>query len=184
MKVFINPGHCVLNDPGAIGINGLKEADVSKSIGNFLSHELEVLGYETKLCQNDSLEEVCKQANDWDADLFISIHCNAEHNPQAYGTEIWTYHGESLSDKAATEVMNSMSYAFPDLFIRSDFSDGDVDKEAGFYVLKHTVMPAILIETAFISNPYEELFLASSTNQQYIAIAIADGISNFFDNCL
>lgn len=182
MKVFINPGHCIGVDPGAVGVNGLQEADVTRSIGDFLNQELQSLGYDTVVCQKDSLADICTEANDWQADLFVSIHCNAANNRQAYGSEIWTYYGESLSDKAATEIMNSLSYSFPDFYIRSDFSDGDVDKEANFYVLKNTAMPAVLLEVAFISNPYEEQFLASKANQQYIAIAIADGISNFFDN--
>lgn len=182
MKVFVNPGHCIQNDPGAIGLNGLREAEVAKSIGEYLQHELETMGHEVNVFQNDSLDEICQRANEWGADLFVSIHCNAAENRQAYGTEIWTYYGESLSDKAATEILNSLSYAFADLFIRSDFSDGDADKESGFYVLKHTAMPAVLIEAAFISNPYEEQFLSSKSNQQYIAIAIADGICNYFDN--
>ena len=182
MKVFINPGHCIGVDSGAVGINGLQEAIVTNAIGEFLQEELEHMGHEVILSQKDDLAELCHEANELNVDLFVSIHCNAATNRQAYGTEIWTYHGESKSDKAATEIMNSISYAFPDLFVRSDFSDGDVDKEASFYVLKHTAMPAVLIETAFISNPYEEQFLASKTNQKYIAIAIADGICNYFDN--
>ena len=53
---------------------------------------------------------------------------------------------------------------------------------AGFYVLYGTFMPAVLVETGFISNPQEEKFLSKPQNQRKIAEAIADGIDQFFEN--
>ena len=53
---------------------------------------------------------------------------------------------------------------------------------AGFYVLYGTYMPAVLIETAFISNKKEESFLTLPKNQRKIAEAIADGIDQFWEN--
>ena len=53
---------------------------------------------------------------------------------------------------------------------------------AGFYVLYGTYMPAILVETAFISNPDEEKMIALPKNQKKIAKAIAAGIAQFVEN--
>jgi len=83
--------------------------------------------------------------------FFHSIHANADIQiSKASGIEIWTTKGETKSDKLATVYFNSLkSVGWP---MRADMSDGDVDKESEFFVLKHTNMPAILTETGFYTN--------------------------------
>ena len=82
----------------------------------------------------------------------------------------------------ATEVINCVEEVFPDLYIRKDYSDGDPDKEAGFYVLNRTEAPAILIEMAFISNPEEEELLSNYWFISSMAKEIARGIVNYLNN--
>ena len=84
MKIFINPGHGG-DDPGACG-NGLREADVALKIGKRVEDYLRAVGYDVKLFQFDGLEGICFDANNWNADLFVSIHCNAATGT-AKGTE-------------------------------------------------------------------------------------------------
>lgn len=181
-KAFINPGHCIGIDPGAVGPNGVEEAVVVNNVGNKVKTYLEAAGVEVEILQDDSLENICSAANASDADVFISLHCNASDNPQANGTEIFTSRGETSADYLATCLMRQFSNTFPDIDVRSDYSDGDVDKEAGFYVLNNTNMPAVLFEIAFISNPWEEAFLSSELNQDEIAKAIARGITDYLQN--
>ena len=79
MKVFINPGHAPngVPDPGAVSdVTGLRECDVALSVGKLVEHYLNAVGIETAVLQSDELYEVCSEANNLDADLFISIHCN------------------------------------------------------------------------------------------------------------
>ena len=52
-------------------------------------------------------------------------------------------------------------------------------KHALFYVLLGAKMPAILVETAFLSNPTEEKRLASAAYQNVVADSIAKGIDQF-----
>lgn len=181
-KAFINPGHCIGIDPGAVGPNGVEEAVVVNNVGNKVKTYLEAAGVEVEILQDDSLENICSAANASGADVFISLHCNASDNPQANGTEIFTSRGETSADYLATCLMRQFSNTFPDIYVRSDYSDGDVDKEAGFYVLNNTNMPAVLFEIAFISNPWEEAFLSSELNQDEIAKAIARGVTDYLQN--
>jgi len=52
-------------------------------------------------------------------------------------------------------------------------------KQAGFYVISRTVMPSVLIELGFLSNPEEEDFLQSETGKVYMASAIFRAIKEF-----
>ena len=81
------------------------------------------------------------------------MHGNASGVGKAHGIEIFTSKGQTKSDELATIVFNSIVDFFPDEKYRMDkWSDGDVDKEANYYVLKNTKMPAMLLEMWFFEN--------------------------------
>lgn len=185
-RVFINPGHGA-NDSGAVGKN-LKEADVNMKLAlelykkpwkNVLLSRWNGTGaLWKKNTASEALERICRDANDWEADLFVSIHCNSEDSGTARGWEIWTSPGQTGSDAIATSVYTAVQNMFPFMKMRIDTSDGDPDKEASFYVLKHSNMPAILIELAFISNKEDEMMLDNSQFIRTMADAIYKGIDN------
>ena len=88
--------------------------------------------------------------------VIISLHANASPNHNGRGFEIFTSKGETLSDQYATIIGNEFnadlilvdSFAF-----RTDYaSDGDLDKEADFYVLRKSIAPAVLVEHGFFDN--------------------------------
>lgn len=187
-RVFLNSGHGG-EDSGAVG-KVLKEAEVNMKIARALyeNHSWEnvmlsrwddigVLWH--KNYATEAMERICRDANDWKADLFVSIHCNFEDTGVARGWEIWTSPGQNESDKVATSIYNSVQNTFPYMKLRSDVSDGDVDKEERFYVLTHTKMLAVLIETAFISNAEDETLLGEPNFVKLMADAIYSGISSY-----
>ena len=79
----------------------------------------------------------------------------------------------------ATCIYQQIMDQFPDRLGRSDYSDGDADKEARFYVLVHTDAPACLVEMAFISNDEEAALLADHDWQDTYARAIARGVTDY-----
>ena len=86
MKVFLNPGHAPGGhpDPGAVNSeSGLRECDVALAVGQSAESYLNAAGVATELLQSDSLEEICEAANASDADIFVSIHCNAAEAEEA-----------------------------------------------------------------------------------------------------
>lgn len=178
MRVFINPGHGH-PDPGAVGPTGLREADVVSDVGLVVAEYLAGAGCEVLVYQSDSLQGICDMANTWSADIFVSIHCNAATSPTATGMEIFTSRGQTGADRLASCIMAQMAGEFPALPVRADWSDGDVDKEAGLYVLNNTIAPAVLVELAFISNPTEERLLASYEGKRMFAAAIARGVTDY-----
>lgn len=166
MKIFINPGHGG-NDPGACG-NGLREVDVVLKIGRRVADYLRKVGYDVKLEQIDGLEAICDACNDWHADLFVSIHCNAA-NGKAQGTETYHFYGSSAGRKLATAIHNQIVKSLP-------LVNRDV-KQAGFFVLAQTDCPAALVETAFIDNPADARLLVDREDD--FARAIARGITDY-----
>ena len=189
MKVVIDPGHAGRNiDPGAVnGSTGLQEADVALVISRQVASYLLNVGYEVKLTrteweqeETDDLSYRTALANDWGADIFISLHCNSAANQSAEGYEVWTSPGNTLGDKLATCIYGQIAAEFPDRAGRTDYSDGDPDKESRFYVLVHTDAPACLVEMAFISNDAEAALLADAAWQDRYARAIARGVTDYF----
>ena len=190
MKIVIDPGHAGRNvDPGAVNPGtGLQEADVALAVSRFLEAELTQSGHEVKLtrmeweqAETDDLAYRTSLANDWGADLFVSLHCNSAESPSAKGYEVWTSPGDTESDVLATCIYAQIAVEFPDRAGRADYSDGDPDKESRFYVLVHTEAPACLVEMAFISNDEEAALLANARWQDRQAGAIARGIAEYAD---
>ena len=190
MKVMIDPGHAGPNtDPGAVnGTTGLQEADVALVISRLVENYLTAVGYEVKLtrtdweqAETDDLSYRTALANDWGADIFISLHCNSAANSSAKGFEVWTSPGDTLGDKLATCIYGQIAAEFPDRVGRVDYSDGDPDKESRFYVLMYTDAPACLVEMAFISNDEEAALLADAVWQDRYARAIARGVTDYVD---
>ena len=112
--------------------------------------------------------------------LFISIHSNA-FNGKARGFELYTTRGITKSDSLADSIANSVEdlYNNINLKLRYDFTDGDKDKEADFYVLRKTKCPAVLIECLFFDNEYDYKYLSDTNFQKDLAYAIYKGITNY-----
>ncbi len=102
-RVAIDPGHGG-NDPGAIGPSGLKEKDVTLAIAHRLAPILARQGIQVTLTRDDdryvTLEERTARANAFNADLFVSIHCNAAENKTKRGVETYVL-DTTTSDMAA-----------------------------------------------------------------------------------
>ena len=171
MKIFINPGHCVGSDSGAVGY-GLTEAEVALNIGRRVEKYLQNVGYTTKLFQYDGLAEIVDSSNYWDADLFVSIHCNA-FNGNARGTETVYYEHSIEGKKLAQAIQNQIVSRL-----------GTVDRGIKYkiaggydaYVVKYTNCPAVLVETAFIDNFADNQLLIHGDD---FARAIACGITDY-----
>ena len=188
MRIVIDPGHAGRNvDPGAVNQStGLQEADVALFVSKLVETQLLAAGHEVKLtrtdweqAETDDLNVRTSLSNDWCADLFVSIHCNSAVSEEANGFEVWTSPGQTAGDDLATCIYQQIMDQFPDRLGRSDYSDGDADKEARFYVLVHTDAPACLVEMAFISNDEEAALLADPDWQDTYARAIARGVTDY-----
>lgn len=176
LKVFINPGHDMDLDPGACA-NGLREVDIALTIGQQVKQIMEGIGYPCQLIQSDNLNgetegkpNVCGTANTSGADVFVSIHCNSTANTSAKGTETLVYStggkAELLAKCIQSQIVNSLGTV-----------DRGVKTRPDLCVLRETIMPAVLVETAFISN--EEDAYKLQFRQYAFAAAVSRGITDY-----
>jgi N-acetylmuramoyl-L-alanine amidase len=115
----------------------------------------------------------------------VSIHVNAAasdgkwHN--ATGWEIYTSPGKTKADDLATCIFNAARYNLKDKKLRTDLSDGDPDKEANLYVLKHTNCPAVLTENFFMDNKSDVDYLLSDRGFHEIVRLHVEGILSYIN---
>lgn len=117
--------------------------------------------------QQKMLADVAEMANASGCALFVSIHCNSATNKQANGTECWYYTGCPIGKRFATNIQLEIIKAL------GTKNRGTKDSRS-LYVLRKTVMPAVLCEVGFLSNSREEKLLNAKTAE--IGEAIAKGI--------
>ena len=178
MKIFIDAGHNFSGaDTGAQG-NGIREQDVTFIIANKLKKLLVSYGHEVFMSRNnlqdnvgstlsDSLNTRVNLANRYGVDLFVSIHCNS-FNKQANGTETLVYSFNSSAMEYAERIQKS-------IIDKLGTKDRGVKERKDLVVLKNTLMPAVLVETAFIDNVYDAELLIK--RQDDFAEAIFEGIT-------
>ncbi|MDU2064087.1 MAG: N-acetylmuramoyl-L-alanine amidase [Sporomusaceae bacterium] len=178
MRIFINPGHAPdgTPDPGAVNaVTGLRECDVALAVGEGVATYLRAADCEVTVLQLDDLSAIVMAANDWQADFFISIHCNSAESTAATGTEVWycsgSLAGEQLGDCIKREILATLPLVDRGM---KEATPG----ENGLYVLTNTAMPACLVELAFISNQQDEVLLREAQQQDAFARAIARGVTD------
>lgn len=100
--------------------------------------------------------------------VLLSLHSNAGGGR---GFEVWTSYGQTRSDKFASILGQELARGFPDINLRTDTSDGDLDKEAAFYILKWSHCPAILPECLFFDQ-YNDYLLLSDPDfvERYVEV--------------
>ena len=101
--------------------------------------------------------------------LLLSVHSNASLNHNATGISVWTSKGKTKSDEYAEIFWQEAKNWCPNAKMLSDFSDGDHDFEAGFYMVTKTVCPAVLIESFFYDNLNDFNYLLSEEGREAIA---------------
>jgi N-acetylmuramoyl-L-alanine amidase len=171
--VVIDPGHGG-PDPGAIGIGGLQEKGVVLDISRQVASLLQQQGIQAILTRPDDrdldLEPRVSLAVRMRANVFVSIHANAisMSRPDVNGLETYYYsRGLSLAKVAHANILQNIM-----------LRDRGV-RRANFYVIKRTPMPAILIETGYLTGAEDAPKLADPGFRSQVAMAIARGILQY-----
>lgn len=184
--ITIDPGHGG-SDSGAVGPNGYTEKEgafaISQKVASILNQsgakvvmtrDSDVDVYGPNASARNELQARVDVGNNANSDIFVSIHCNAFVNPAANGTQTFYYGFSYQGQRLAQSIQEKMIEA-------NGLRDRGIST-CNFYVVKHSYMPAVLIETAFITNYDEEALLSDDEWQTTMAKAIAEGINEYFSN--
>lgn len=175
--VMLDPGHGG-KDPGAIGVGGLREVEVILPIAKRVAEILEKQGIAVKLTRNGDyfvgLEERVTMSRDAGATLFVSIHANSiDNRPDVNGLELYHYNlGQSFAEtvhSAVLDYVNKNGFYLNNRNVRS----------ARFLVLRKSAIPAILVETGYLTSEAEAARLRREDYQKVMAEGIAKGIIQY-----
>ena len=224
--IVIDPGHGG-KDPGNLGTGRYKETEkditlsVALKLGNLLKENIPTINivYTREDDSYPTLLDRANLANSVEADLFISIHCDAFKSKSAYGSSSFVmgldYTDENLRmaqkenssiyleenyeenykgfDPQSIEsiialTLNQSVYMNQSILIaqkiQEQFKNRVKRKDRGvrqapYFVTSRTLMPSVLVELGFLTNPDEEDFLRSEKGQSYMASAIYRAIKEY-----
>lgn len=181
-KIYIDQGHNPQNPNAGAEGNGFREQDLVQRIGVLCADELRAEGFEVRLSRPTedtqlgtsnitSLAARVNDANNWGADLFVSLHTNASELSSVSGTEGIVYRRGGAAERAAEDMVEQIS-------ITTGLRNRGVSVRTNLYVLRRTAMPAVLLELGFITNPEDAELMAYSPG--LFAEGITNGILEYY----
>lgn len=166
MRESIDLGHGVNYDGGAIG--RIEEEIIINEVGTLVISKLRALGDEVLSVRpssatslGNSLSQRCTASNNFNADIFVSLHANAGGGR---GVEIYTYGGKNLD--AAQRILDNI--------VELGFRNRGIKDGSNLYVIRNTVVPAMLIEICFTDTDDVDIYNRVGANA--IADAIVKGL--------
>lgn len=172
MKIAVRGGHCP-NVPGSRGIiDELKEDRLVKNaVIKYLNQMgvsvLDVTPPDSTSSSSADLSYGVNKANNWGADLFVSIHFNNAYSTYngALGTEVCVYSEYDIAGR----VVNKMASL--------GFRNRGQKVRTGLYELKHTSMKSMIVEVCFVEAT-EDVALYNKVGYDYIGKTIAEALVN------
>ena len=193
MKIFIDNGHGS-DTAGKRSPDGrFLEYKFNRSIARRIVADLTDRGYDASLLVPEetdiSLSERCSRVNAYckahgtTSCILVSIHANAFGNGRDWttprGWSAYTSKGQTRADQLASQLYTAAAKYLHGMKLRTDMADGDPDIEENFYILRHTLCPAVLTENLFMTNADDLAFLESHAGQQAIVDLHVEGICEF-----
>lgn len=190
--IVVSPGHGVYGTNGAVDrgaiskINGLDEVTFNTPVAVKLRDLLQAAGAKVIMARstttpvNMSLIDRANLANYNNADAFVEIHGDSAANPDAYGIGTWMFDG---SQRLTSSAQSDMRHEFASVMNQalSDVTGQPAYVKFGnFAVLRENEVPCVLIECGFLSNPEDAARLATPEYQNTLALAMFNGLKNYF----
>ena len=158
-KVVIDAGHGG-KDPGRPNKSGIKEKDIVLKIALDLGKKLENSGNEVIYTRDKdiflTLRQRAKIANDVDADLFISIHCNAFHDSSVNGSETFVY-GLHVSDANFNVAKKENEINFLDEHYQDNkeaYSPTSTESLIGTTLMQEEYLDQSILLASFVQNNF------------------------------
>lgn len=196
MKILIDNGHGE-NTPGKRSPDGiLREYSYNREIARRVVSDLIDRGHDAELLvpeladislqiRSNRVNNICSQLGTSNV-ILVSIHVNAAggdsrwHN--ATGWSVYTSKGQTRADALADCLAQAAKKALQGKKIRADWTDGDIDIEENFYILRHTLCPAVLTENFFMDSRQDKDYLLSHAGKDAITQLHVEGICDYLDS--
>ena len=178
------------SDPGKVSPDGIEEKNINLAIAKYLQDYLIAQDYTVFLTRDtdrglydenvsnkkrSDLNNRIQFFKEKNADLVISIHQNSYPDPSQHGAQTFYYKGNDESKTLAKQIQKSL--------LGIDPTNKRVEKaNDSYYLLKHTSVPAVIVECGFLSNPDETAMLTDSNYQKDIAYSISVGICRYLNS--
>lgn len=178
--IVVDPGHGGSSSGAVAAVSRVKESIMTLDFSSDLKLALEKEGYNVLMTREDDrfvgLYERTDIANGIEANAFISIHYNAFTNPFTKGVEVLyaPNTGEGNYDMAKS--------VYDGLVSRTGAIGRGVIQRPNLVVIRETVMPSILVELGFITNPQEEAQLQGKYFKRAQTYAIVEGVNRFMQD--
>lgn len=196
--IVVDAGHNYGGDGGAVStIDGItyKETILNMQVASKLKAELEKRGYNVVMTRTedqketlglvDSLTKRVNIANNANADFFVSIHHNSIDNAPTANGVLTLYSNVAQDDKfggklnaARVEKSSKMATLINNSIANKLGLNNRGAQNQNLFVCRNTNMPAVLVETGFITNKEEAIRCADPASQQKVAEAIAEVIAS------
>jgi len=179
-RIALDPGHGG-NDVGEAGTSGVTEAELAFGLAAKTALLLDARGAVTMLTRgphdNPSESDRAQLANSFAADLLVSVHFNAHRLSVAKGAATYYFqHAE-----VASEPGEHLAGLIQDRFLAAGLADCRTHGKA-YPLLRETVMPAVLAEPGFLSNPAEVKLLTDPAGMDLLARALVDAAEAYFSS--
>ncbi|AIQ54935.1 N-acetylmuramoyl-L-alanine amidase [Paenibacillus sp. FSL R7-0331] len=173
--IVIDAGHGG-SDPGMLGTTyNTMEKDLTLQTAFYLRDYLTAKGAtvqmtRTTASQKPTLARRVQIGHSADADAFVSIHYNS--SPKNVSGTLTFFYSESDDLRLARAIENRLGQG---IGLKSNgLSYGN------YHILRENRVPAALVELGFLSNPYDEAIVRTSSYQKKAAKAIAEGLADYF----
>ena len=196
MKIFIDNGHGLMTAGKRSPDGQFREPFYNREIARRVVSDLRDRGLDAELLvpEDDdiSLAERVRRVNTAcfllgkQNVISVSIHVNAAGNGSkwlnATGWSVYTCKGQTASDKLAECLCQAAIKNFPGRRIRTDMSDGDMDWEEGFYILRKSLCVAVLTENFFMDSISDLEYLQSRAGKQAVVDTHVEGIIEWMES--
>ena len=193
MKIFIDNGHGLMTAGKRSPDGQFREPFYNREIARRVVSDLLDRGYDAELLvpEDDdvSLAERVRRVNTAcfllgkQNVILVSIHVNAAGNGSkwlnATGWSVYTCKGQTASDMLAECLCQAAIKNFPGRRIRTDMSDGNMDWEEGFYILRKSLCVAVLTENFFMDSISDLEYLQSRAGKQAVVDTHVEGIIEY-----
>lgn len=169
--VVIDAGHGGF-DHGGIPGQRVSESQMTLDVALRLRSALQASGYRVVMTRSTDvfvpLGTRVAIANQYRNGIFVCIHFNSATRRGANGIETYFYSSQSLPLASAIHYYVAGGAPSPNRGVR----------RRGYFVLRRTTIPAILVECGFLTNPYEASYVQTAAYRQKLADEIARGVRN------